>query len=625
MEITRWGSVSQAMAMSLQNRYAKGSQPNSGVLTMSLPKVTHTDTVSFSGTGVDWNARAKTFVDTHGAALGKLMEASSKAGYNLYTLGAASPSAQKNRQQPGELDDAYAKRVKTLQARYGAKAEAADNAVNDYKSNAAAFREAKTLRDKPVTDPLLKRQVELLYLNFFDGNVDKKMKAELIRREIELTTMYGEFRTHYKGEKLDDGKVESMLAKGTDPKEAEALWKAKHELGNFRLNGQGPTLAEKIIEAVKLRNRYAKKAGFDNFFEYGLFLNQMDPKQLDTLMVDVARVTEAPFQAVRAKLDDAAVKRWGISKTEARRPWFQAGVNDPNLVEDVYAFSPDSYLKGHDPRPLMKKMAGLMGHNVDKVVDRSDLFPRPGKSQHWYLFSLKTPSDIRSIGNVDPQFQDRMGFAYSTLLHEILGHGLGYSLVGRRTPPTLRDLHGITTETDAMMMENQVTNAYWLHRVLGMPKGTAEDTAARAAEYQAAHKLMSTVRFRLLPIIGFEREMYKNPDQDLNKLWAKTTKQFLGMDVPADRKTHDWTYKIHFATAPAYYPFYFFADLARAQVEATIKTKHGGMLTPATGNFLREQRKDGLTRHWTQIIEDMTGKPLGTEALANELAILTKK
>lgn len=167
-----------------------------------------------------------------------------------------------------------------------------------------------------------------------------------------------------------------------------------------------------------------------------------------------------------------------------------------------------------------------------------------------------------------------------------------------------------------MMMENQITNADWLHRVLGMPKAKADQTAERAAEYQAAHKLMSTVRFRLLPIIGFEREMYKNPEQDLNKLWAETTKKYLGMDVPADRKTHDWTYKIHFATAPAYYPFYFFADLARAQVEDTIKTKRGGMLTPSTGQFLREQRKDGLTRHWSQIVEDMTGKPLGTDALA---------
>jgi peptidyl-dipeptidase A len=465
--------------------------------------------------------------------------------------------------------------------------------------------------------------VELLYLTFFDGNVDKKLKSELIRREIELTTMYGQFRTSYQGQTLDDGKVESMLAKSKDAKATEALWKAKHELGNFRLEGKGPTLAEKIIEAVKLRNQFAKKAGFANYFEYGLFLNQMDPQQLDTLMGDVAKVTEAPFQAVRAKLDAAAVKRWGISKTEARRPWFQAGVNDPNLVEDVYSFSPDKYLKGHDPRPLMKKMAGLMGHNVDSVVDKSDLFPRPGKSQHWYLFSLKTPGDIRSIGNVDPKLQDRMGFAYSTLLHEILGHGLGYSLVSAKLPPTLRDLHGITTETDAMMMENQVTSADWLHRVLGMAKKKADATAARAAEYQAAHKLMSTVRFRLLPIISFEREMYKNPEQDLNKLWAKTTKQFLGMDVPADRKTHDWTYKIHFATAPAYYPFYFFADLARAQVEATIKANHGGMLTPSTGQFLREQRKDGLTRHWTQIVEDMTGKPLGTDALAAELAVLT--
>lgn len=74
MEITRWGSVSQAMTMSLQNRYAKGNQTASGVSAMSMPKTSQADSVTFSGTKVDWNARAKAFVDVHGKAIGKLME-----------------------------------------------------------------------------------------------------------------------------------------------------------------------------------------------------------------------------------------------------------------------------------------------------------------------------------------------------------------------------------------------------------------------------------------------------------------------------------------------------------------------------------------------------------------------
>lgn len=55
----------------------------------------------------------------------------------------------------------------------------------------------------------------------------------------------------------------------------------------------GDLIAEDLVELVKMRNDFAKKKGYDNYFDYMLEENyDIKPKELDKLLTDVANNTK---------------------------------------------------------------------------------------------------------------------------------------------------------------------------------------------------------------------------------------------------------------------------------------------------------------------------------------------
>jgi peptidyl-dipeptidase A len=51
----------------------------------------------------------------------------------------------------------------------------------------------------------------------------------------------------------------------------------------------------------------------------------------------------------------------------------------------------------------------------------------------------------------------------------------------------------------------------------------------------------------------FEKSMYEDPDQDLNKLWWDLVEKYQGLRKPEGRDMPDWAAKIHIALYPCYY------------------------------------------------------------------------
>jgi len=65
-------------------------------------------------------------------------------------------------------------------------------------------------------------------------------------------------------------------------------------------------------------------------------------------------------------------------------------------------------------------------------------------------------------------------------------------------------------------------------------------------------RMLIFVRWAMV-MICFEREFYRNPDQELNSLWWDLVERFQFLTRPEGRDEPDWAAKIHFATAPVYY------------------------------------------------------------------------
>jgi peptidyl-dipeptidase A len=211
-----------------------------------------------------------------------------------------------------------------------------------------------------------------------------------------------------------------------------------------------------------------------------------------------------------------------------------------------------------------------------------------------------------------------MDYTMEALLHEATGHGVDGLQIKKTKPFLLRGHHSVTTESHAMLHENLMQSAAWLEKVVGMPHEEAQSLSQKAIAYNQAN-LLSGIR-GMVRLIQFERQMYKNPDQDLNKLWWDLGEKYLGAKRPPEGDLPTYAAIPHFFSHPVYYQNYFLADLARAQKLAHINKHFGGLLTKEAGDYLATYRKVGDSFDWDDLVERMTGKPLGVDALKQEFS-----
>ena len=71
-------------------------------------------------------------------------------------------------------------------------------------------------------------------------------------------------------------------------------------------------------------------------------------------------------------------------------------------------------------------------------------------------------------------------------------------------------------------------------------------------------------------MLRFEKAMYENPEQDLNKLWWDLVEKYQLVKRPKDRNAPDYASKIHIFSAPVYYHNYMMGQLFASQVHHTI-------------------------------------------------------
>ena len=124
----------------------------------------------------------------------------------------------------------------------------------------------------------------------------------------------------------------------------------------------------------------------------------------------------------------------------------------------------------------------------------------------------------------------------------------------------------------------------------------------------------------------FEKELYRDPSQDLNKLWWDLVEKYQLLKRPDGRSAPDYASKIHVVSAPAYYHNYMLGQLFASQVHHAIAGEVLGGVAPgraiyvgrpAVGRFLIERVfAPGKTLRWDALTRHATGADLGPRAFA---------
>jgi len=169
-----------------------------------------------------------------------------------------------------------------------------------------------------------------------------------------------------------------------------------------------------------------------------------------------------------------------------------------------------------------------------------------------------------------------------------------------------------------MLMGNFASNPYWIGEILEIPRSrinrVAEDCLKTLRLETLVFSRWAQVMYR------FERAMYANPDQDLNKLWWDLVEKYQMINRPAGRNYPDWAAKIHVALYPAYYHNYLMGNILSSQLyyyigKEVLKSED---ITEQTfydkkevGTYLVEKVfKPGALYHWNDMIANATHEKL---------------
>ncbi len=483
--------------------------------------------------------------------------------------------------------------------------------VNRLYADPAAFARLKGWRAAgTVRDPLLHRQLDVLYLNHLGYQVDTKLLDRMTELANQIDQLFNTYRGEMNGRKVTENEIRLILRTSTSNAEVEAAWKAYQAVGK--------RIEPKLRELVTLRNQSARAVGYANYHALQLAIQEFDGAELIQLFDQLDADTAGIFKDLKAEVDAAMAKRFGVNVADLR-PWNYQDLFFQEAPQ-IYPVNLDRLYQGRNIADLGRKFYDSLGLNVADILARSDLYEKPGKSPHAFCTDIDREGDVRTLQNLASN-ELWMG----TLLHE-LGHGVYSKYTDRQLPYLLRDAaHIFVTEGVAMFFGRQSKDAAWLSDNLGVKP---EEVAPLAETALKALKLEQVIFSRWTQVmLRFEKAMYENPEQDLNRLWWELKAKYQLLTPDSQRNEPDYAAKIHIVSAPVYYHNYMLGELFASQIYAKLRAERHlkpGDLLHLTGDrkvgtyFKEKVFAPGLTLSWRTYVEAATGQPLSAKAFADQ-------
>ena len=379
-----------------------------------------------------------------------------------------------------------------------------------------------------MSDPLLARQIAVLYLEYLEKQVPPDLLKKISAKSNAMLRSFNTFRPKLDGKELTENDIRNILRDSHDSARRRAAWEASKKVGQ--------AVVGDLKELVALRNEAARKLGFKNFVVLRLYCNEQNQEQLLKLFDQLDELTREPFHKAKAGIDAALAASYGITVAELR-PWHY---HDPFFQE-----VPDR--AGRTARVGLQ--AARHGRVVPVVLRRhraadrrraaaERLVREAGQEPARLLRPTSTAQgDVRVLENIVPGWE-----WLGTSLHE-LGHAVYSKNIPRSLPYVLRtEAHPLCTEGVAMMFERFAQNVDWL-QAMGAKVPEPDRFRAAAARLQRNRMLVFARYCQVM--FRFETELYGNPDQDLNRLWWDLVEKYQEIKRPEGRNEPDFASKYH--------------------------------------------------------------------------------
>ena len=478
-------------------------------------------------------------------------------------------------------------------------------------TNKEDFQKIKTFRSAEIDDPLLKRQLELLFLSYQSRQMDEKKLEKMIALQNSIESKFATFRAEIEGKHYTDNQIEETLSSSTDSEEVKKAWIASKNIGSI--------VAHDVIEMVRMRNQLAQSLWYKNYHDMSLRLDEQDPEEIYKIFDELDILTRDAFIKEKWYIDEYLAKKFGIEKASLMPRHYQNRYFQE--APQIYHIDIDTYYKDQDIVELSRTYYESLGLPVESILKVSDLYERPGKYQHAYCTSDKLWT-VRILCNIKANTK-RM----NTQLHE-LGHAAYDKFLDYNHTPYLlcEPAHTFTTEAIAMMFGRFASNPQRMQDMLHISEEEKQSIADACFRTLRLEQLVSSRWMQVM--YRFEKGMYENPDQDLNELWRNLVETYQMIQRPSESAWADWASKIHIATAPCYYHNYLLGELLASQIyyhivdtvlhssEYKLQSFYGN---EKIGAYLKDHIfSHGRTHHWNTMITLATGEELTPKYYAKQ-------
>ncbi len=466
-----------------------------------------------------------------------------------------------------------------------------------------------------VRDARLARQLDKLYYAYLQNQIEPELLKKLVDLDSKIQEKYNTFRGTIDGKPVTMSDIYLILTTEKDCRKRELAWRASKQAG--------VAIIDDFIELVKLRNKAAQKLGFDSYHTLSIVTGEQNVEELDSIFDELCELTSEPFARLKEDLDRILADSYGIASRDLM-PWHY---HDPFFQRTplVYDQDLDIYYRDEDVRELAQEYYAGIGLGVDDILARSDLYDREGKYPHAFSEDVDRRGDVRILCNL--QNTERW---METILHE-LGHAVYSKYHDRKEPWLLREpAHSFTTEAIAMFFGRLSRNAAWMQEMLGLSEKESGGLAGEIEEVSEKYTQFQQVLFARWAMVmyNFEKQLYANPDQDLNNLWWELVEKYQLVRRPPGPVDAGWASKLHFTTAPCYYHNYMLGELLASQLHYHIVHKVFKLESDKDvsyvgdrklGDYLRKKvLGPGALYHWNDMITRATGEPLTPKYFVNQ-------
>jgi hypothetical protein len=422
----------------------------------------------------------------------------------------------------------------------------AENAYKDFISDPAKLRETRDhlarvqrLPASAATDALrhgLNGWLALFEANTIDSDEGRTLMRAIIDAEAALFAGKRDLQPRHINDR-GESEVASLSMLATNQATNQVEERRRSSFESLR-EIERWVLDHGFLDLVKLRNRFARALGFDNYFELKLRKNErMSPEHLTRILDDfVARTDSATARGLaelKAAHGEQAILPWNLR-------FFASG----DVVRRLDEYMPFGLALRR--WVLSFRRLGIQFHGATLQLD---LMERPGKYQNGFCHG-PIPTWVNEKGEwVAGQINftaeakpDQVGSglrAINTLFHEG-GHAAHFANVAQNAPCFSQEYAPTSmayAETQSMFCDSLLGDADWLERYARNAQGEVVPEALIHDRVASSQPMRAFDERSIAVVPYFESALYRLPDAALTSeavlaLARATELRVLGIESP---------------------------------------------------------------------------------------------